>query len=158
MVAAPASLVVELLLWPVLGASFSSGAVMWGAASAAAFTEQPRTSAVSRGDSPCQPSSISTSRSRSGSAASARSRTFRSTISSATSPATGGEVAAQACSSAAIRSCRTACRHCSRITLRATPISQTRGTSGTTSRRRHAMTNVSLATSSASAPPTRVTA
>ncbi len=33
MIAAPASLAVELLLWPVLGASFSTGAVAWGAAS-----------------------------------------------------------------------------------------------------------------------------
>ena len=41
-IAAPASLLVELLLWPVAGASFSAGAVAWGAASglasAAAFT------------------------------------------------------------------------------------------------------------------------
>ncbi|MGY5056753.1 EamA family transporter [Streptomyces sp. 900105755] len=41
MVAAPASLAVELLLWPLLGASFSPGALGWGAASgiasAAAF-------------------------------------------------------------------------------------------------------------------------
>ncbi|MET8210793.1 EamA family transporter [Streptomyces sp. NPDC005373] len=36
MVAAPASLAVELLLWPVLGASFSPGAVGWGAASGVA--------------------------------------------------------------------------------------------------------------------------
>lgn len=40
-VAAPASLVVELLLWPVLGATWSAGAVTWGLASglasAAAF-------------------------------------------------------------------------------------------------------------------------
>nr|WP_254792725.1 hypothetical protein [Streptomyces sp. CC77] len=30
MVAAPARLAVELLLWPVLGASFGTGAVAWG--------------------------------------------------------------------------------------------------------------------------------
>ncbi|WP_181803659.1 DMT family transporter [Streptomyces shenzhenensis] len=36
MVAAPASLAVELLLWPVLGASFSGAAVGWGAASGVA--------------------------------------------------------------------------------------------------------------------------
>ncbi|MFB7200336.1 EamA family transporter [Streptomyces sp. NPDC056240] len=36
MVAAPASLAVELLLWPVLGASFSPAALGWGAASGAA--------------------------------------------------------------------------------------------------------------------------
>ncbi|MFM9368424.1 EamA family transporter [Streptomyces sp. Da 82-17] len=36
MVAAPASLAVELLLWPVLGASFSPGALGWGAASGVA--------------------------------------------------------------------------------------------------------------------------
>ncbi|GAA3183406.1 MULTISPECIES: EamA family transporter [Streptomyces] len=33
MIAAPASLTVELLLWPLLGASFSPGALAWGAAS-----------------------------------------------------------------------------------------------------------------------------
>jgi drug/metabolite transporter (DMT)-like permease len=32
-IAAPASLVVELLLWPAVGASFAEGAVTWGAAS-----------------------------------------------------------------------------------------------------------------------------
>src|SRR4051794_36325879 len=32
-IAAPASLLVELLLWPLVGASFESGAVTWGAAS-----------------------------------------------------------------------------------------------------------------------------
>ncbi|MGW8374974.1 EamA family transporter [Streptomyces sp. ODS28] len=36
MVAAPASLVVELLLWPLLGASFTAGSVAWGAASGVA--------------------------------------------------------------------------------------------------------------------------
>ncbi|MFE4255697.1 EamA family transporter [Streptomyces sp. NPDC056910] len=36
MVAAPASLAVELMLWPALGASFSPGAVGWGAASGVA--------------------------------------------------------------------------------------------------------------------------
>ncbi|MCZ4512026.1 DMT family transporter [Streptomyces sp. ActVer] len=50
MIAAPASLVVELLLWPVLGASFSAGALGWGAASgiasAAAFTLLYRTLAI----------------------------------------------------------------------------------------------------------------
>lgn len=50
MVAAPASLVVELLLWPVLGASFSTGVLVWGAASgvasAAAFTLLYRTLAL----------------------------------------------------------------------------------------------------------------
>ncbi|MGI3224193.1 EamA family transporter [Streptomyces sp. GTA36] len=50
MIAAPASLVIELLLWPVLGASFSSGALGWGAASgvasAAAFTLLYRTLAI----------------------------------------------------------------------------------------------------------------
>jgi drug/metabolite transporter (DMT)-like permease len=35
-VAAPVSLVVELLLWPLIGASFSGGAVAWGAASGVA--------------------------------------------------------------------------------------------------------------------------
>jgi uncharacterized membrane protein len=49
-IAAPASLVVELLLWPVLGASFSAGALGWGAASgvasAAAFTLLYRTLAI----------------------------------------------------------------------------------------------------------------
>lgn len=50
MIAAPASLVVELLLWPVLGASFSAGALGWGAASgvasAAAFVLLYRTLAI----------------------------------------------------------------------------------------------------------------
>ncbi|MGW7256603.1 EamA family transporter [Streptomyces sp. NPDC054834] len=50
MVAAPASLAVELLLWPVLGASFSAGALAWGAASgiasAAAFALLYRTLAI----------------------------------------------------------------------------------------------------------------
>ncbi len=50
MVAAPASLAVELLLWPVLGASFSAGALGWGAASgvasAAAFVLLYRTLAI----------------------------------------------------------------------------------------------------------------
>ncbi|MGW1805681.1 EamA family transporter [Streptomyces sp. NPDC002078] len=50
LVAAPASLVVELLLWPVLGASFGSGALAWGAASgvasAAAFALLYRTLAL----------------------------------------------------------------------------------------------------------------
>ncbi|MFE4015887.1 EamA family transporter [Streptomyces sp. NPDC059101] len=50
MVAAPASLAVELLLWPVLGASFSAGALGWGAASgvasAAAFALLYRTLAI----------------------------------------------------------------------------------------------------------------
>ncbi|MFI7403807.1 EamA family transporter [Streptomyces sp. NPDC049541] len=50
MVAAPASLAVELLLWPLLGASFSPAAVGWGAASgvasAAAFALLYRTLAI----------------------------------------------------------------------------------------------------------------
>ncbi|MQY34522.1 hypothetical protein SRB17_24920 [Streptomyces sp. RB17] len=50
LVAAPASLAVELLLWPVLGASFGSGALVWGAASgvasAAAFALLYRTLAI----------------------------------------------------------------------------------------------------------------
>ncbi|MFF2327335.1 MULTISPECIES: EamA family transporter [unclassified Streptomyces] len=50
MIAAPASLAVELLLWPVLGASFSAGALGWGAASgvasAVAFTLLYRTLAI----------------------------------------------------------------------------------------------------------------
>ncbi|MFF9567914.1 EamA family transporter [Streptomyces sp. NPDC014685] len=50
MIAAPSSLVVELLLWPVLGASFSAGALGWGAASgvasAAAFALLYRTLAI----------------------------------------------------------------------------------------------------------------
>ncbi|MFF7312625.1 EamA family transporter [Streptomyces sp. NPDC008137] len=50
MIAAPASLVVELLLWPVLGASFGSGTLGWGAASgvasAAAFVLLYRTLAI----------------------------------------------------------------------------------------------------------------
>ncbi|MGW1910365.1 EamA family transporter [Streptomyces sp. NPDC002076] len=50
LVAAPASLAVELLLWPVLGASFGSGALAWGAASgvasAAAFALLYRTLAL----------------------------------------------------------------------------------------------------------------
>ncbi|MFF2809605.1 EamA family transporter [Streptomyces sp. NPDC058000] len=50
MIAAPASLAVELLLWPVLGASFSPGALGWGAASgvasAAAFALLYRTLAI----------------------------------------------------------------------------------------------------------------
>ncbi|WNF01172.1 EamA family transporter [Streptomyces luomodiensis] len=50
MVAAPASLAVELLLWPVLGASFSPDAVGWGAASgvasAAAFALLYKTLAI----------------------------------------------------------------------------------------------------------------
>jgi drug/metabolite transporter (DMT)-like permease len=49
-VAAPASLLVELLLWPAIGASFASGAVAWGAASglasAAAFALLYRTLAI----------------------------------------------------------------------------------------------------------------
>ncbi|MFF9286658.1 EamA family transporter [Streptomyces griseosporeus] len=50
LVAAPASLAVELLLWPVLGASFSTAALGWGAASgvasAAAFALLYRTLAI----------------------------------------------------------------------------------------------------------------
>ncbi|MGW1622231.1 EamA family transporter [Streptomyces sp. NPDC002172] len=50
MVAAPASLAVELLLWPLLGASFDPGALGWGAASgvasAAAFALLYRTLAI----------------------------------------------------------------------------------------------------------------
>ncbi|MFI7469849.1 EamA family transporter [Nonomuraea sp. NPDC049646] len=50
MVAAPASLVVELLLWPLLGASFSPAALGWGAASgvasAAVFALLYRTLAI----------------------------------------------------------------------------------------------------------------
>ncbi|GHE81079.1 hypothetical protein GCM10014715_40690 [Streptomyces spiralis] len=50
MVAAPASLAVELLLWPVLGASFGPAAVGWGAASgvasAAAFALLYRSLAI----------------------------------------------------------------------------------------------------------------
>ncbi|MFJ9102412.1 EamA family transporter [Streptomyces sp. NPDC102405] len=50
MIAAPASLAVELLLWPVLGASFGAGALGWGAASgvasAAAFALLYRTLAI----------------------------------------------------------------------------------------------------------------
>ncbi|MET7275964.1 EamA family transporter [Streptomyces flaveolus] len=49
-VAAPASLALELLLWPVLGATFSTGALAWGAASgvasAAAFALLYRTLAI----------------------------------------------------------------------------------------------------------------
>ena len=49
-IAAPASLVVELLLWPAVGASFDAGAVAWGAASgvasAAAFALLYRTLAI----------------------------------------------------------------------------------------------------------------
>lgn len=50
MIAAPASLLIELLLWPFLGASFSPGALGWGAASgvasAAAFALLYRTLAI----------------------------------------------------------------------------------------------------------------
>ncbi|MFJ7999224.1 EamA family transporter [Streptomyces sp. NPDC096310] len=50
MIAAPASLAVELLLWPLLGASFSTGALVWGAASgfasAAAFALLYQTLAI----------------------------------------------------------------------------------------------------------------
>ncbi|MFE4999179.1 EamA family transporter [Streptomyces mirabilis] len=50
MIAAPAFLAVELLLWPFLGASFSTGALGWGAASgiasAAAFALLYRTLAI----------------------------------------------------------------------------------------------------------------
>ncbi|MEV4231396.1 EamA family transporter [Streptomyces bobili] len=50
MIAAPASLVVELMLWPVLGASFSGATLAWGAASgiasAAAFALLYRTLAI----------------------------------------------------------------------------------------------------------------
>ncbi|MFF4342670.1 EamA family transporter [Kitasatospora sp. NPDC001540] len=50
LVAAPASLAVELLLWPLLGARFEPGAVGWGAASgaasAAAFALLYRTLAI----------------------------------------------------------------------------------------------------------------
>lgn len=49
-IAAPASLAVELLLWPLAGASFAFGAVAWGAvsgvASAAAFALLYRTLAI----------------------------------------------------------------------------------------------------------------
>ena len=49
-IAAPASFLVELLLWPAVGASFVSGAVTWGAASgvasAAAFALLYRTLAI----------------------------------------------------------------------------------------------------------------
>lgn len=50
MIAAPASLAVELLLWPVLGASFSTATLGWGAAagvaSAAAFALLYKTLAI----------------------------------------------------------------------------------------------------------------
>ncbi|WP_037679852.1 EamA family transporter [Streptomyces griseus] len=50
LIAAPASLAVELLLWPVLGASFSTATLGWGAASgvasAAAFAMLYRTLAI----------------------------------------------------------------------------------------------------------------
>ncbi|MEV3948444.1 MULTISPECIES: EamA family transporter [Streptomyces] len=50
MIAAPAGLAVELLLWPLLGASYDAGAVGWGAASgvasAAAFALLYRTLAI----------------------------------------------------------------------------------------------------------------
>jgi drug/metabolite transporter (DMT)-like permease len=50
MIAAPASLAVELLLWPLLGASFSTATLGWGAASgaasAAAFALLYRTLAI----------------------------------------------------------------------------------------------------------------
>ena len=50
MIAAPASLLVELLLWPAVGASFASAAVAWGAASgvasAAGFALLYRTLAI----------------------------------------------------------------------------------------------------------------
>ncbi|MGY3677644.1 EamA family transporter [Streptomyces sp. TE33382] len=50
MIAAPASLALEIMLWPVLGASFSAGTLGWGAASgvasAAAFTLLYRTLAI----------------------------------------------------------------------------------------------------------------
>ncbi|MEV3936413.1 DMT family transporter [Glycomyces sp. NPDC049804] len=50
MIAAPASLAVELLLWPLLGASFSPATLAWGAASgvasAAAFVLLYRTLAI----------------------------------------------------------------------------------------------------------------
>src|SRR3954449_7774771 len=49
-IAAPASLLVELLLWPAVGARFDAGAVAWGAASgiasAAAFALLYRTLAI----------------------------------------------------------------------------------------------------------------
>lgn len=49
-IAAPASLVVELLLWPAVGADFASSALVWGAASgvasAAAFALLYRTLAI----------------------------------------------------------------------------------------------------------------
>ena len=49
-IAAPASLVVELLLWPAVGADFASSAIAWGAASggasAAAFALLYRTLAI----------------------------------------------------------------------------------------------------------------
>jgi drug/metabolite transporter (DMT)-like permease len=49
-IAAPASLLVELLLWPAVGATFDSAAVVWGAASgvasAAAFALLYRTLAI----------------------------------------------------------------------------------------------------------------
>jgi drug/metabolite transporter (DMT)-like permease len=49
-IAAPASLLVELLLWPVVGAEFATGAVAWGAlsglASAASFALLYRTLAI----------------------------------------------------------------------------------------------------------------
>jgi drug/metabolite transporter (DMT)-like permease len=50
MIAAPASLLVELVLWPAIGARFAAGAVVWGAgsglASAAAFALLYRTLAI----------------------------------------------------------------------------------------------------------------
>jgi len=49
-IAAPASLLIELLLWPFAGATFSTGAITWGAASglasAAAFALLYRTLAI----------------------------------------------------------------------------------------------------------------
>lgn len=50
LIAAPASLLVELLLWPVVGAHFTTGVLVWGAASgvasAAAFALLYRTLAI----------------------------------------------------------------------------------------------------------------
>jgi drug/metabolite transporter (DMT)-like permease len=49
-IAAPASLLVEVLLWPIVGATFETGAITWGAASglasAAAFALLYRTLAI----------------------------------------------------------------------------------------------------------------
>jgi len=104
---------------------------------------------------PCQADSVSSSRSASGKAASARSTARRSDTSSAMSGATPEPHDE---SSAARDSCRAAARNSLPITFRAVTSSQGSGSSGNSFSLRQATRNTSLTTSSANWRPARLTA